>query len=308
MDNQRWYALQEKVFYSDRMDQSREAFAASILPLLSYRSLHPDSAWLFATTDTLIRTRGGEDYIRRVKNIPLFSLDGKVYTSIDWFRYLLYRRKGGPSDPYVAYPDALRGYVHFAALEYYQDNLTKYNPDFRYQVHEFSDGTLLFAIMQQEIWSRSAFDSAATRQWFEAHKERFHLQPGADLIAFTSSDSAQLSAFCGKLEGHLDNWRPLLGAYPGVSADQAYMELHALGLDSASTRESMVTRPKPAGNNWHAYAILKVYPSRPAQNFEDVKGLVLGDYQAYLEKEWLAVLKKKYPVSINSIVLKSLTN
>jgi peptidyl-prolyl cis-trans isomerase SurA len=36
------------------------------------------------------------------------------------------------------------------------------------------------------------------------------------------------------------------------------------------------------------------------------RGLVINDYQAELEKEWVKKLKEKYPVRINQAALKSL--
>lgn len=44
----------------------------------------------------------------------------------------------------------------------------------------------------------------------------------------------------------------------------------------------------------------------PAQNksFDEAKGLVISDYQEHLEQEWLASLKQKYDVNINSEELK----
>ncbi len=37
--------------------------------------------------------------------------------------------------------------------------------------------------------------------------------------------------------------------------------------------------------------------------YQDAKGMVTADYQNYLEKEWIASLKTKYPVTIDKAVL-----
>ncbi|MEO6819209.1 MAG: peptidylprolyl isomerase [Ginsengibacter sp.] len=41
----------------------------------------------------------------------------------------------------------------------------------------------------------------------------------------------------------------------------------------------------------------------PIKNFEDARGLVVADYQDYLEEKWVNDLKKKYPVAVNQKVL-----
>lgn len=39
------------------------------------------------------------------------------------------------------------------------------------------------------------------------------------------------------------------------------------------------------------------------QVYTDVRGQVTNDYQDYLEKQWVATLREKYPVVINQEVL-----
>ncbi|MBS1932978.1 MAG: hypothetical protein JST96_03195 [Bacteroidetes bacterium] len=52
--------------------------------------------------------------------------------------------------------------------------------------------------------------------------------------------------------------------------------------------------------------IVKMYNEREPRNYNDAKGFVINDYQSYLEDNWIAELKKKYPVKVNEAVLKSL--
>ena len=49
-----------------------------------------------------------------------------------------------------------------------------------------------------------------------------------------------------------------------------------------------------------------VYISKiiPIQNkkLDESKGQITADYQDYLEKQWIEVLRKKYPVKVNQAV------
>jgi peptidyl-prolyl cis-trans isomerase SurA len=303
-DSQRWYTLEQKVFYSDRMDAAKAVFAESILPRIRYRSFHPDTAWLFGKTDTLLQTHGGDEYIKKVHEVPLFSFEHKTYTSTDWFRYLLYKRTGDNRDPFVHDRDLLRSFLHTSALEYFEANLDRFDADYRYQIQEFAEGTLLFSITQQAVWNKAADDSVALAKWFSAHKERFNLRPSADLLSFNASDSSTLARFRGRLLQDPTHWRAALGDFPQVSADSIHTELQTLSLDPAKTQAGLVTTPQfQPDNHFHLYAVLKTYPAAPAPGYEAVKGLVLSDYQAYLEQKWVAGLRKKYPVTINRPVL-----
>ena len=44
------------------------------------------------------------------------------------------------------------------------------------------------------------------------------------------------------------------------------------------------------------------------QTYKDVKGLVVNDYQRYIEEKWVKGLRKKYKVEIFDEVLKTVNN
>ncbi|HTJ10717.1 MAG TPA: peptidylprolyl isomerase [Dinghuibacter sp.] len=307
LDNQRWYLLEQKVFYSDRMDAGKAAFAESLLPRLRYHAFRFDTAWLFRTTDTLLRDHGGDEFIKHVHETALFSLDGKTFTSTDWFRYLLYQRTGDIREQVTASPALLRSFLHISVLTWFQDNLDRYDADYRYQAQEFAEGTLLFSITQTQVWNKATDDSLQLHKWFDRHRERFNLHPSADILSFTATDSAAIDAFRASLSKDPAHWRTVLGAYPAVTADSTHADLQALSIDSSQARPGLITTPAfQPDNRWHSYALLRLYPSRPAANYDEVKGLVLSDYQTFLEQQWLAALRKKYPVTVNKTLLAQL--
>lgn len=49
-----------------------------------------------------------------------------------------------------------------------------------------------------------------------------------------------------------------------------------------------------------------VLEEKTLKNFYEARGFVINDYQAFLEDNWIAALKRTYPVQINNIVLQSL--
>jgi peptidyl-prolyl cis-trans isomerase SurA len=51
--------------------------------------------------------------------------------------------------------------------------------------------------------------------------------------------------------------------------------------------------------------INKIIESSP-KNLDDIRGQVTADYQDNLEKEWIKVLREKYPVKINQDVLSTI--
>jgi peptidyl-prolyl cis-trans isomerase SurA len=43
------------------------------------------------------------------------------------------------------------------------------------------------------------------------------------------------------------------------------------------------------------------------RNYSEAKGLVISDYQTELEKQWVAELKKKYPVKVDEKVFQQIS-
>jgi peptidyl-prolyl cis-trans isomerase SurA len=58
--------------------------------------------------------------------------------------------------------------------------------------------------------------------------------------------------------------------------------------------------------NQIVFVYVKEVMSPMPKSLQEAKGLITADYQNYLEKEWIEVLKKKYDYHVNEGVLDSL--
>ena len=94
-----------------------------------------------------------------------------------------------------------------------------------------------------------------------------------------------------------------------VVADSSRYELDQIpNTGTASIQEGTITSPvknKTDGSVSFAY-ILKTYAPNMPRNYSEAKGLVINDYQVELEKQWVAELKKKYPVTIDEKVFQQI--
>jgi peptidyl-prolyl cis-trans isomerase SurA len=198
-------------------------------------------------------------------------------------------------------------FVNLSALEYLQDNLGRYDEDFRFQEKEFSDGSLLFSIMQQQIWGKVSGDSVALYQWYLNHKQKFVVPPSADVLAFNYIDTVQGNRVRFQVARDPATWRTWMSHYSNVNVDSSRYDLSALSLDSSKAHNGAFTPAnlQPDGR-YHFYYVIRTYPSSPATDFTSVRGLVLTDYQAQVEKQWVGSLRKKYPVKVNQATLQQL--
>ncbi len=93
---------------------------------------------------------------------------------------------------------------------------------------------------------------------------------------------------------------PLTGKFE--KGDNIYADL--LFTNSLQGKFLMSEDPKVSGN----YALIQVHQFIPEgkKSLNEARGLIISDYQQYLESMWIEEILKKYPVSVNESALQSI--
>ncbi len=197
-----------------------------------------------------------------------------------------------------------------AVLNYYRNHLEKYNPEFAEQLQEFKDGNLLFTIMQKNVWDAASADSIALQKYYDAHKDKYWWENSADAIIVTCHNPKEAETARTAMQNDFRKWQKLMENSNGlIQADSGRFELAQIPVaERTNFTEGLLTAPvnNPQDNSISFAYIIKRYRDHEAKNFEDAKGLVINDYQNYLEEMLEKKLKEKYPVRINNKVFKKL--
>jgi peptidyl-prolyl cis-trans isomerase SurA len=95
-----------------------------------------------------------------------------------------------------------------------------------------------------------------------------------------------------------------------IQADSGRYDLAQLpsNADKNALEASMYTpfSTNAADNSVSFAYILTVYRTRSPRNFRDARGFVINDFQNWMEDQWIAELKKKYPVKVEEKVFAEL--
>ena len=320
MDEEAGNTLKQQVLNDPRIEVSRKALFAKIYQQTELQRAGVSEPDLWAFTDSAMRNVGMTAYGDLNFSTVLLSFAHRSYTIKEWLDYVRTirgQRVGGVQ----ANKDLFERYVERVALEYYRNHLEEYNKDFAFQLTEFKEGNLLFEIMQRKIWDKASTDSAGLRNYYEAHKNKYWWESSADALLFTSTNQQMAGALKEKLQlNGVNNWRQLTdSAGAGTQADSGRYELAQIpgavggGGSSATAGSAMVAAESftpfvtnKADNTVSFAYILNFYRERSPRNYRDARGFVINDYQTWLEDQWIATLKKKYPVKIDEAVLASL--
>jgi peptidyl-prolyl cis-trans isomerase SurA len=323
-------SLKALVLNDPRIDISRQALLARIYNETGFQRADIQDADLWSFTDSALRNAGYSSYHNLSYNTTVFSFTQRAYTIKEWLDYAkasrAQRAGSGVSDK-----DLFGRYIERTAMDYYRSHLEQYNKAFAFQLTEFKEGNLLFEIMQRKIWDKASTDSAGLAGYYEAHKSKYWWDASVDAILFTCNNENTAEALKGRMAGGAsEGWRKLTdSAGAAIQADSGRYELAQIPGMGTGTGTGAVAvagagagvgaaKPEPAAraftaavankaDNTVSFAyILTVYHERSPRNFRDARGFVINDYQSYLEDQWIAGLKKLYPVKIDDAVLAGL--
>jgi peptidyl-prolyl cis-trans isomerase SurA len=299
--------LQQRITADGRWKVSNKLIYLKVINKAGFKKSDYKEAVLWALTDSLL------DYkplgIGSAMNLSsvLFKIDDTVIKVSDWIAYAQTNRHKTDGSGTKPYEQLMDEFVHASMFNYYRDHLEDFNDDFRNQMAEFRDGNLFFEIMQEEIWNKAQSDSAALLSLYEKNKRKYNWNQSADAVVFFCSDQDIAKTIFEKIKKNPADWRNITEAESEkVVADSSKYEWNQIpNMNKMVPKEGMITTPLVNKNdNTASFAyIIKVYQQPMQRSFDEAKGLVINDYQAQLEDEWIKALMKKYPVVINQKVL-----
>ena len=300
--------LKKQITADTRINRVKAGFLKTIQAKTGYkRNAAIKDAELFRYADSVTATGQVGNY--PLNNKTIFSFKHLNVKGADWLNFI---------KDYKLNRDVYKGelnkelwdkYISTTSFEYYRKHLEEYNEDFKYQMEEFKEGNMLFEIMERNVWSKAANDSLGLKKYYNTHKAGYTWAASADVILFNCSDQKAAAAAATALNSG-KNWRQIAEESDGkIQSDSGRYELSQLQLPAGEViKEGLVSAPLVnSGDNTTSFVkVLRLFPANQQRSFEEAKGLVINDYQTYLEARWIETLRKQYPVKVNETVFKSM--
>ena len=296
--------LSEKVMSSGRAESAKNVYLQSQLPKLGFKPATFNEKDLWQFTDSSI-TSGNVKGQKLTGKTVLFSFANTPVTADEWLQYVK-TIKLSPGGETKAYPDLLKAFILVEEQNYLHKNIQKIDPAFDLQFKEFKDANLLFEAMDKNVWNKASSDTAGLSAYYKNNRGKYRWGASANAVLITCTDSTIVDEVRDFVKKEPLQWRQLQEKYTeNVIADSGRYELAQLPISNTNNLEKgTVTTPvKNDLDRSQTFAcILDLLPANGERSFEDARGFVINDYQQVLESQWLAVLKKKYPVKVNKTV------
>ena len=191
------------------------------------------------------------------------------------------------------------------------DSLGIVDSEMKYLIQEYHDGLLLYEISNREVWEKAAKDEIGLASYFKDHKKDYAWsEPRFKGIAYHVKNKADVKAVknCVK-KLPFDQWAEALrSTFNPDSIIRIRVEkgLFKPGDNPLVDKEIFKrnTTVVPVEN----YPIDAVYGKllkKGPEDYTDVRGQVIADYQDMLEKAWVYDLRRRYPFTVNKEVLKT---
>ena len=192
------------------------------------------------------------------------------------------------------------------------DSLAAVDPEAKYLIQEYHDGLLLYEISNRTIWDKAAQDEQALESFFKKHKKQYKWdEPRFKGMVYHVKDQADVKAVAKCVKKlKFDEWNEALRTTfnkDSVIRIRAEKGIFKKGDNKFVDREVFKVADVQV-DSVKGYPIDAVYGKllKKPQDYTDVRALVLTDLQDEMERQWVADLRRKYAVTVNEEVLKTI--
>ena len=184
------------------------------------------------------------------------------------------------------------------------------NLEYRNLLQEYRDGILLYNIMNQEVWEKANQDIEGLKAFFEQNKNNYAWdEPHYKGYVVLCKDSKVKK----KMRKEISKMTPeqaadyLIHNYNigEVSHVQLVRGLFVKGNNPFIDELVFKTGKAQCPEEYSDFFVMGDLLNVP-NNYLDVKGSVVMDYQTYLEEEWIRSLNRKYPVVVNKDIVNTI--
>ncbi len=301
------YQLKQQLLQDERAESAREQLLQTAIKKTGFTSRPIDTSDLYKITDTsLISTRNIQSGKVNQKTVLFSFNDGSKVTVQDWDQYIRSSGRIIGGKLHESYMKLWPDFRNNAILNNYKKRLASFDPEFAEQIREFSEGNMLFEMMQRKVWMKAANDSIGLEKYYDEHKGQYVWKKSADALIFSCSNESTAKETMSALDQM--SWREVMKRFSSVvQADSGRFEYAQLPIKEEDVKLGMIGAVVNRFDGTASFVkVVKIYPEHIQRSFAEARGLVIEDYQNLLEKQWVDQLKKKYPVKVNDSVWKSI--
>jgi peptidyl-prolyl cis-trans isomerase SurA len=240
----------------------------------------------------------------------LFSFADKHFSQQDFAAFLSQTQSKRTFENIPAYVNGKYAeFISKSIIDYENSILGQKYPEFKSIMQEYYDGILLFELTDNMVWSKAMKDTLGLKEFFNQNQKNYTWEKRIDAVIYQTRDKKTAKSFRKEIIKANKN---------GVDIQQVvdkYNEKSLLNVSSTQGIFEMKDHPVVSLIKWENGAssvvkfdnsffvvVIKNVMNPKNKNLSEVRGIVIADYQNYLEALWINELKSKYNIELNSEV------
>ncbi|MDP3352609.1 MAG: peptidylprolyl isomerase, partial [Flavobacteriaceae bacterium] len=199
-------------------------------------------------------------------------------------------------------------FIDFQLIEYHKNNLENENPQFANVMKEYEEGLLLFEILQHKIWNQSEIDTVGLKTYFNKHKNNYNWEKRIKGTIISCPDESIAKSIIQYLkEGNsIVNIKKSFTKYSeNIEIKSGIFEQESLLLPKSFDFIEGISKIYHDNGKQKLVIVDEILNPSP-KIFEEAKGLLINDFQQYIDQQWIEELRKAIKVKINQKALNKL--
>lgn len=301
--------LKSKVSKDSRSQAGRTSMIAKIKKEYKFKDNAKAKSEFYAVVDSNFFNGAWKASKAAKLTKPMFNLNEKQYTQADFALFLeSHQTKRAKADVKFVVDALYNQFVEESCIAYEESRLDQKYPEFKALMQEYRDGILLFDLTDRKVWSKAVKDSVGLKDFYEQTKQNYLWEQRADATIYTCLDEKVAKQVRDLLKKNKTE-KEILTVVNAKSQLNLQTETKLfLPKENKLIDENWnpgISPNKKDGSKIIIVEVRKLLKPEP-KALNESKGLVTADYQNYLEKEWIASLKKKYAVNVDKTVLSTI--
>ncbi len=313
-------SLKHKVENDSRAQTARDHFFARIKEKNGFKE-YPEniaeiSDKLLALPDSgkMGKSFRADNYKNMTK--PVFTLANKNFTQADFVRFaeaLTHGKLNGPRGAVVH--DAYNMYVNNVVNDFEEHKLVEENPEFKNLMEEYRDGIMLFELMDRNVWSKAAKDSAGLKAFYETRKGKYTWETGFDGAVYKFKNKGTFDTGMMLLRGGNVTDEQMVKAInsqanpDGVTIQRGHYEFSRYkDATMAELQKDPIKVLSSSNGNYSVVVAKQIFSTPTEKTLDEARGYVVAEYQDYLEKQWNEKMRHEYPVKVNDKVFATMVS
>ena len=242
---------------------------------------------------------------KKLGNTELFKANNSSYTVKDLVNFMQ-SKEATPKGNGTFFELWLDKFTEATLAKTEEVDLEKNNKDYQMLLKEYRDGILLFSLTNQEVWQKGLNDSVGQQAFFEKNSQNYQWKARVQAYLTKVNDASKLEnarkylqnkgfdtdSFAAFEADYRNNYPDAYATESGTFEYEAHPILSKVDLNK-QYQELVIDGTS------YVLVVGKVYPPGP-RKFEEARGLIIRDYQEFLNQALTKRLKEKYPIQVNA--------